>query len=132
MDMEKNECSYYENEIKWKFQGNKELNAASLSVRGILNMLLDNLDKAKCKITPSIMLGRGDPTEFPSFRTTPLAVDAVSDALRSFKFNSYAPTVGVLQARRCNFFFFYLPLHANYVSGYSFPNTISSTNFSFP
>ncbi|GMN53849.1 hypothetical protein TIFTF001_022987 [Ficus carica] len=97
MDMENNGDNS-DHQIKWKFQGNKDLNAASISVRGILNMLVDNLDKSDQR--PCIMLGRGDPTEFPSFRTTPLAVDAVTDALRSFNFNSYAPTVGVLQGRR--------------------------------
>ncbi|XP_030482669.2 nicotianamine aminotransferase 1 [Cannabis sativa] len=49
---------------------------------------------------PTIMLGRGDPTEFPSFQTTPAAVEAAVDALRSSNFNSYSPTVGVPQARR--------------------------------
>lgn len=112
MDMENNGDNS-DHQIKWKFQGNKDLNAASISVRGILNMLVDNLDKSDQR--PCIMLGRGDPTEFPSFRTTPLAVDAVTDALRSFNFNSYAPTVGVLQGRRLdvsfNETFYFKPMH---------------------
>lgn len=78
--------------------GNEELNTASISVRGVLNTLAKNLNSDDPR--PTIMLGRGDPTEFAAFRTAPPAADAVSDALQSFKFNSYCPTGGVLEARR--------------------------------
>ncbi|KAA8526347.1 hypothetical protein F0562_008450 [Nyssa sinensis] len=37
---------------------------------------------------------------FPCFRTTHIAEEAIADALRSAKFNCYAPTVGILPARR--------------------------------
>ncbi|PQP97513.1 putative aminotransferase TAT2 [Prunus yedoensis var. nudiflora] len=57
---------------------------------------VNNLDDDR----PTIMLGRSDPTEFQSFWTTQSVVDAVTDALQSFKFNSYCPTGGVLEARR--------------------------------
>lgn len=90
---------------QWKFQGNKDLNAAAISVRGVLNMLCENLNPNDAR--PTIMLGRGDPTEFPSYQTTPAAVEAVAQTLRSFKFNSYSPTVGVPQARRFFFSFFF-------------------------
>nr|XP_011466922.1 PREDICTED: tyrosine aminotransferase-like isoform X1 [Fragaria vesca subsp. vesca] len=83
---------------KWNFRGNEELNTASISVRGVLNTLAKNLNCDDPR--PTIMLGRGDPTEFAAFRTAPPAADAVSDALQSFKFNSYCPTGGVLEARR--------------------------------
>ncbi|CAN6706653.1 unnamed protein product [Malus baccata var. baccata] len=86
---------------KWQFRGNEELNTASISVRGALTMLMKNLrNPAGDDQRPTIMLGRGDPTEFRSFWTTPAAVDAVADALHSFKFNSYCPTGGVIPARR--------------------------------
>ncbi|KAL6137961.1 hypothetical protein ACLB2K_063249 [Fragaria x ananassa] len=80
------------------FRGNEELNTASISVRGVLNTLAKNLNSDDPR--PTITLGRGDPTEFAAFRTAPPAADAVSDALQSFKFNSYCPTGGVLEARR--------------------------------
>lgn len=90
----------YENDYnyKWKFQGNKELNAASISVRGVLNLLTQNIEGNNNR--PMITLGVGDPTVFLSYRTTSSAVDAVVDSVRSFDFNSYSPTVGVLPARR--------------------------------
>ncbi|KAH7533393.1 tyrosine aminotransferase isoform X1 [Ziziphus jujuba] len=81
----------------WKFQGNKELNAASISVRGVLNLLMLNIDPHHHR--PTIMLGSADPTDFPSYRITSSAVDAVVDSVRSFCFNSYPPTVGIHSAR---------------------------------
>ncbi|KAL6286468.1 hypothetical protein ACE6H2_010858 [Prunus campanulata] len=89
---------------KWQFGGNEELNTAAISVRGALAMLMKNVNNPDesdhYPQRPTIMLGRGDPTEFRSFWTTQSAVDAVTDALQSFKFNSYCPTGGVLEARR--------------------------------
>ncbi|XP_020415547.1 probable aminotransferase TAT2 [Prunus persica] len=89
---------------KWQFGGNEELNSAAISVRGALAMLMNNVnnpdDGDHHPQRPTIMLGCGDPTEFRSFWTTQSAVDAVTDALQSFKFNSYCPTGGVLEARR--------------------------------
>ncbi|PON74833.1 Tyrosine/nicotianamine aminotransferase [Trema orientale] len=82
----------------WKFEGNKDLDAAAISVRGVLNMLWQNLSPNDER--PTIVLGCGDPTQFPSYRTNPASVEAVADALLSFEFNSYPPTVGVPQARR--------------------------------
>ena len=83
---------------KWSFQGNPELNASSISVRGVLNQLFENLDKEDKR--PIIPLGRADPTAFPSYQTTRLAPDAVADATLSYNFNSYPPTLGVADARR--------------------------------
>ncbi|GMY10161.1 nicotianamine aminotransferase 1-like [Fagus crenata] len=83
---------------KWGFQGNAELNASSISVRGVLNLVYANLDKDDKQ--PTIPLGRADPTEFPSYQTTRLAPDAVAKAAFSYNFNCYAPTGGVAEARR--------------------------------
>ncbi|XP_021295337.1 tyrosine aminotransferase-like [Herrania umbratica] len=84
---------------EWGFQGKQEVNAAAaITVRGVLNMLMGNLNKDDSR--PVIPLGHGDPSHFPSFRTSPAAEDAIVDALRSAKYNCYAPTVGILAARR--------------------------------
>ncbi|KAI8006825.1 Nicotianamine aminotransferase 1 [Camellia lanceoleosa] len=84
---------------RWGFRGSELVNKASaISIRSVLNEVMQNLDEADLR--PTIPLGHGDPSAFPSFRTTPIAEDAVSDALRSAKFNGYAPTVGILPARR--------------------------------
>lgn len=82
---------------KWGFQGNQKLNASSIAIRGVLNQLLVNRDKDDQRST--IILGGADPTMYPSYRTTPSAVDAITDAVWSFKFNCYPPTVGVAQGK---------------------------------
>ena len=83
---------------KWGFRGNRELSAASVSVRGVLNKLVENINKDDQR--PIITLARTDPSVFPCFRTTPFAIDAIADAVRSFQFNGYPPTVGVSSARK--------------------------------
>uniref|UniRef100_F6H5F3 Aminotransferase class I/classII large domain-containing protein n=1 Tax=Vitis vinifera TaxID=29760 RepID=F6H5F3_VITVI len=84
---------------RWGFQGNEELDkAASITIRGVLNKVMSNLNPQDHR--PVIPLGHGDPSAFSCFRTTPVAEDAIVDALRSRKFNSYAPAVGILPARR--------------------------------
>ncbi|KAJ9686265.1 hypothetical protein PVL29_015258 [Vitis rotundifolia] len=84
---------------RWGFRGNEELDkAASITIRGVLNKVMSNLNPQDHR--PVIPLGHGDPSAFSCFRTTPVAEDAIVDALRSRKFNSYAPTVGILPARR--------------------------------
>lgn len=92
---------------KWNFQGNERLNASSFSVRAAYNMLMEiirnnnndnnNGDKDKKRVVP---LCRVDPTENPLFRTTPEATEAVATAVHSYNFNSYAPTVGLPEAKR--------------------------------
>jgi len=47
-----------------------------------------------------IHLGRVDPTDNPMFRTTTAALDAVTAVVHSFNFNSYPPTLGLLEAKR--------------------------------
>ncbi len=83
----------------WSFKGNEELKSASeKTVRGFLNLLMENLNKDDHR--PTVPLGHGDPSAFPSFRATVIAEDAIVDALRSAKYNCYAPTVGILPGRR--------------------------------
>jgi len=84
---------------KWGFQANKGMNStASISVRGVINRLAENLNKEdKREVIP---LAHGDPSAFPCFRTTLVADEAIFDAVRSAKNNHYAPTVGLLPARR--------------------------------
>lgn len=88
-----------DNEFKrWHFQGNQELNASSVSVRGVYNELLVNLNKEDQR--PLIRLCRADPTDFSCFRTTSSAPDAVVSSVQSYCFNGYPQTVGLLEARR--------------------------------
>lgn len=84
---------------RWGFQGNQNLNkAATVTIREVLRTVQSNLSEEEKR--PVIPLGHGDPSAFPCFRTTPVAEDAIADAVRSAKFNSYAPNVGLLPARR--------------------------------
>ncbi|KAH7533392.1 nicotianamine aminotransferase 1 [Ziziphus jujuba] len=83
---------------KWGFQGNTELNSASISVRGVMNMLMGNISKDDNR--PIIPLARTDPSTFACFRTTAVAPDAVAKAVQSFEFNCYAPSLGVASAKR--------------------------------
>nr|XP_023889621.1 tyrosine aminotransferase-like isoform X1 [Quercus suber]POE64540.1 tyrosine aminotransferase [Quercus suber] len=83
----------------WGFRGNEELKIASeITVRGFLNLLMFHVNKDDDR--PTVPLGHGDPSAFPSFRTTGIAEDAIVDALRTANYNCYAPTVGVLPERR--------------------------------
>ncbi|XP_050248355.1 nicotianamine aminotransferase 1-like [Quercus robur] len=83
----------------WGFRGNEELKIASeITVRGFLNSLMFHVNKDDDR--PTVPLGHGDPSAFPSFRTTGIAEDAIVDALRTANYNCYAPTVGILPARR--------------------------------
>ncbi|XP_059449404.1 tyrosine aminotransferase-like [Corylus avellana] len=84
---------------RWGFRGNEELNVASgTTIRGSLTNLMENLDKDDPR--PTVPLGHGDPSAFPLFRAATAAEDAIVDAVRSAKYNGYAPTVGILPARR--------------------------------
>lgn len=84
---------------QWGFKANEELKTASgITVRGVLNSLLENLNKNDTR--PLIPLGHGDPSAFPSFRTATVAVDAIVHSVRSARFNCYSSTVGILPARR--------------------------------
>ncbi|KAI4333935.1 hypothetical protein L6164_018684 [Bauhinia variegata] len=84
---------------KWHFRGNEELLAvSSISMRGYLHILRESLNKQDERAC--INLSHGDPSAFPSFQTSIIAEDAVVDALRSRKYNSYSQSVGILPARR--------------------------------
>ncbi|RVX09462.1 Tyrosine aminotransferase [Vitis vinifera] len=84
---------------RWGFRGNQVLHkASSITVRGVLGKVISNLNPQDRR--PVITLGQGDPSAFSSFRTSPEAEEAIVDAVRSRKFNSYSPDVGVLTVRR--------------------------------
>jgi tyrosine aminotransferase len=88
-----------EHSAKWIIRGNELLDeTAATSIRGYLNMLYDHLDKDDQR--PVVPLSHGDPSAFACFRTSPEAVDAIVHAVQSAEFNSYAPTIGILPARR--------------------------------
>ncbi|KAJ0963095.1 hypothetical protein J5N97_028217 [Dioscorea zingiberensis] len=87
-----------ESAAQWRFVPNAALATASnTTIRGFLNLLLSNLDGNGPR--PVIPLGHGDPSNFPCFRTTRAAEDAIVSAVLSASFNSYAPTVGLATAR---------------------------------
>lgn len=81
---------------KWGFK-NKE-KEVNLTIRDILDMIKLNLNKNDQR--PLIHLGHGDPSSYPSFRTTPVADQALLSAVNSAHFNGYAPAAGISQARR--------------------------------
>lgn len=86
---------------EWRFKANEKLTQASaITIRGVLNSIMDNLDPNRDSSTPIIPLGHGDPSAFPSFRTALQAEDAVCAAVKSAKFNGYGSTVGIPPARK--------------------------------
>ncbi|KAJ0091127.1 hypothetical protein Patl1_14294 [Pistacia atlantica] len=70
----------------------------SVTARGTLSMLMQHLNEEDKR--PVIKLSQGDPAAFPCFRTSHAAEEAVINALRSAKYNCYAPFVGIPPARR--------------------------------
>ncbi|ERN03932.1 tyrosine aminotransferase isoform X2 [Amborella trichopoda] len=94
---------------QWNFTPNKELlKSSENSVRSFLHMLISNLPNPIHNLTqdegestrPVIPLGHGDPSNFPCFRTTPVAEDCLIDSIRSAKYNCYPPCTGMLPARK--------------------------------
>ncbi|PHU12390.1 Nicotianamine aminotransferase A [Capsicum chinense] len=87
---------------RWKFEGSEVAKKASaFTIRSYLNPLRETIDKSD--ITKSVIpLSLGDPSGFPSFRTTKLSEDALLDALQSAKYNGYPDpqTCYILQATR--------------------------------
>ncbi|KAJ4959100.1 hypothetical protein NE237_026211 [Protea cynaroides] len=84
---------------QWRFKARKDLTSNSgITVRGMLSKLHGAIDANDPR--PTVNLGHGDPSAFPSFRTTPETEDAIVSAVRSAKFNGYPPSVGILPARR--------------------------------
>ncbi|KAJ4838871.1 hypothetical protein Tsubulata_044656 [Turnera subulata] len=88
---------------KWRWQGtNRQQQAlntaeAAITVRGVGNSLRGNLDPEDER--PVISLIHGNSSDFPRFRTSSAAEDAIIDALKSAKYNHYTPTVGLLPSR---------------------------------
>ncbi|KAI3986748.1 hypothetical protein MKX01_014286 [Papaver californicum] len=78
---------------------NEKLKAGTdISIGGALDILRSNLNVKDER--PTIPLGHGDPSPFSCFRTTHVADDALNNAVKSAKYNSYAPVGGILPARR--------------------------------
>ena len=77
--------------------------ASTITIKGILSLLVQNADENNGRRL--ISLGMGDPSAYSCFHTTRIAQDAVVDSLESEKFNGYAPTAGLPQTRRFNFYF---------------------------
>ncbi|KAK8507405.1 hypothetical protein V6N12_072667 [Hibiscus sabdariffa] len=78
---------------------NHEMETAStITIKGILSVLMQNVDENNCKRL--ISLGMGDPTLYSCFHTSHVAAEAVVEALQSDQFNGYSPTVGLPQTRR--------------------------------
>ncbi|KAJ2389923.1 hypothetical protein GGI05_003361 [Coemansia sp. RSA 2603] len=67
-------------------------------IRDVLSRPVQPLATPKSTKEP-ISLSIGDPTVFGNFKTHPVVVEAVEEAIRSFSFNGYPPSVGVPQAR---------------------------------
>ncbi|KAI3941948.1 hypothetical protein MKW98_009158 [Papaver atlanticum] len=72
--------------------------STDISIGGALDTLRSHLNVKDER--PTIPLGHGDPSPFACFRTTHVADDALSNAVKSAKFNSYVPVGGILPARR--------------------------------
>ncbi|KAJ4822216.1 hypothetical protein Tsubulata_013581 [Turnera subulata] len=70
----------------------------AVTLRGVGNSLRGNLDPEDER--PVISLIHGNSSDFPRFRTSSAAEDAIIDALKSAKYNHYTPTVGLLPSRR--------------------------------
>lgn len=88
---------------KWRFQGISESkNSINLSIYSALDKIRLSLDKDDQRLV--IPLGYADPSTFPSYYTDSAAEDAIADAVRSAKFNSYSPSLGLPQARRSLYF----------------------------
>ncbi|OIW06088.1 hypothetical protein TanjilG_29844 [Lupinus angustifolius] len=72
---------------------------STITIKGILSLLMASVDEHNDTSKRVISLGMGDPTIYTCFHTTTVAEEAVADTLYSHKFNGYAPTAGLLQAR---------------------------------
>ncbi|RDX62669.1 putative aminotransferase TAT2, partial [Mucuna pruriens] len=68
---------------------------STVAIREILKLLMKSIDDRNNVIS----LALGDPTLATYFRTSNVAEEAVSEALRSHKFRGYAPAAGLPQAR---------------------------------
>ncbi|MCD9641249.1 hypothetical protein HAX54_027338 [Datura stramonium] len=86
---------------RWNFQGKEEAKKASAcTIRAYLNTLNENINKNDTTTTSVIPLSHGDPSGFPSYRTTKLSEEALLDALQSGQYNGYPQNSSILQATR--------------------------------
>lgn len=74
--------------------------ASTITIKGILSLLMQTVGADDKDGKRVISLGMGDPSAHSCFNTTHVAPHAVSDALLSSNFNGYAPTPGLPQTRR--------------------------------
>lgn len=92
--MEDKDDEVAEQWAKWHFTGKgvKSVNRAStISVRGIINTLMDNLNHDD-DTRLVVLFGYGDPSMFPTFRTCVEAENAIVDTLRTAKYSCYYNT----------------------------------------
>ncbi|TMW85032.1 hypothetical protein EJD97_023906 [Solanum chilense] len=85
---------------RWNFEGKEEAKRASAcTIRSYLNTLNENINKNDT--TKSVIpLSHGDPSGFPSFRTSKVSEDALVDALQSAKYNGYRGNPDIFHASR--------------------------------
>ncbi|KAF4378925.1 probable aminotransferase TAT2 [Cannabis sativa] len=80
---------------------NTNINApTTITIKGILGLLMETIDDAVSNEKRVISLGMGDPTAYSCFHTPNVAQDSVFNTLQSLNFNGYSPTVGLPQTRR--------------------------------
>lgn len=72
---------------------------STITIKGILSLLMESVGENEDSKSV-ISLGMGDPTLTTCFSTSKVAEEAVADALHSHKFHGYAPTPGLLHARK--------------------------------
>lgn len=76
--------------------------AQTITIKGIIGLIMSHINDHKDDDNKKgvISLGMGDPTIHSCFTTTADVQNAVSDALSSHRYNGYAPTSGLPQARK--------------------------------
>lgn len=85
---------------RWNFEGKEEAKTASAcTIRSYLNTLNENINKND-NTKSVIPLSHGDPSGFPSFRTSKVSEDALVDALQSAKYNGYCGNPDIFHASR--------------------------------
>ncbi|EXB44619.1 putative aminotransferase TAT2 [Morus notabilis] len=98
-------------DLKWAMRGIKKWGLAenqeqkkiaqaskTINIRDVVYVLKQNLPEEDQR--PTVHLALGDPSSISSFRTTPVAEEALIEAIRSAKFNGYPPNYGLPSARR--------------------------------
>lgn len=85
---------------KWGFEDaeNRPDTTTTITIKGLISLLMANIDEGNNKRL--ISLGMGDPSVYTCFHTSHVATESVVDAVESNKYNGYAPTSGLPQARK--------------------------------